>query len=97
MAKGKIRFGKQSGGQLALVIPDGVANTEVSVPESQILATKQYADDNIAQLNVFKNYIINGNRIAVQSGKAIPEQVLTAQAREVINTLEAKLTKQDVN
>ena len=26
MANGKIRFGKQSGGQLALVIPDGVAN-----------------------------------------------------------------------
>lgn len=38
MANGKIRFGKQSGGQLALVIPDGVANTEVVVPESGILA-----------------------------------------------------------
>ena len=73
MANGKIRFGKQSGGELALVIPDGVTNTEVVVPESQILATKQYADDNIAHLNVFKNYIINGNRILVQSGKAIPE------------------------
>ena len=34
MANGKIRFGKQSGGQLALVIPDGVNNTEVVVPES---------------------------------------------------------------
>ena len=33
MANGKIRFGKQSGGQLALVIPDGVTNTEVIVPE----------------------------------------------------------------
>ena len=29
MANGKIRFCKQSGVQLALVIPDGVANTEV--------------------------------------------------------------------
>ena len=50
-------------------------NTEVSVPESEreILATKQYVDDNIAQLNGFKNYIINGNRIVAQSGKAIPE------------------------
>lgn len=38
MANGKIRFGKQSGGQLALVIPDGVANTEVVFPESGILA-----------------------------------------------------------
>lgn len=46
MANGIIRFGKQSGGQLALVIPDGVANTEVIVPESGILATKQYVDDN---------------------------------------------------
>ena len=38
MAAGKIRFGKQSGGQLALVIPDGVTNTEVIFPESGILA-----------------------------------------------------------
>ena len=38
MANGKIRFGKQSGGELALVIPDGVANTEVTFPESGILA-----------------------------------------------------------
>lgn len=38
MANGKIRFGKQLGGQLALVIPDGVTNTEVIVPESGILA-----------------------------------------------------------
>ena len=44
MANGKIRFGKQSGGELALVIPDGVDNTEVVVPESGILATEDYAD-----------------------------------------------------
>ncbi len=42
MANGKIRFGKQSGGQLALVIPDGVSNTEVTFPESGELATKDY-------------------------------------------------------
>ena len=42
MANGKIRFGKQSGGQLTLVIPDGVTNTEVTFPESGELATKQY-------------------------------------------------------
>ena len=34
MANGKLTFGKQSGGQLALVIPDGVDNTEVVFPES---------------------------------------------------------------
>ena len=45
MANGKIRFGKQSGGQLALVIPDGVDNTEVVIPESGELATKQYVDN----------------------------------------------------
>lgn len=57
MANGKIRFGKQSGGQLALVIPDGVANTEVIVPESGILATEQYVNN---KYSGFKNYIING-------------------------------------
>lgn len=46
MANGKIRFGKQSGGQLALVFPDGVTNTEVIVPESGELATKEYVDIN---------------------------------------------------
>ena len=44
MANGKIRFGKQSGGQLALVIPDGVTNTEVTFPESGVLATTAYVD-----------------------------------------------------
>ena len=58
MANGKITFGKQSGGELALVIPDGVANTEVVVPESGILATEQYVD---GKYSGFKNYIINGN------------------------------------
>lgn len=58
MANGKIRFGKQSGGELALVIPDGVDNTEVIVPESGVLTTKQYVDD---KYSGFKNYIINGN------------------------------------
>lgn len=49
MANGKIRFGKQSGGELALVIPDGVDNTEVVFPESGELATKQYVDDAIGE------------------------------------------------
>ena len=45
MANGKIRFGKQSGGKLALVFPDGATNTEVTFPESGELATKKYVDD----------------------------------------------------
>ena len=47
MANGKIRFGKQSGGQLALVMPDGVTNTEVVFPESGDLVNKDYVDDAI--------------------------------------------------
>lgn len=47
MANGKIIFGKQLGGQLALVIPDGVTNTDVIVPESGILATEQYVDTRV--------------------------------------------------
>lgn len=39
MANGKIRFGKQSGGVLGLVFPDGVTNTEVVLPESGTLAS----------------------------------------------------------
>ena len=48
MANGKIRFGKQSGGQLALVIPDGVDNTEVVFPESGVIATERYVQQILA-------------------------------------------------
>lgn len=48
MANGKITLGKQSGGQLALVIPDGVSNTEVIIPESGELVNKDYADLKVA-------------------------------------------------
>lgn len=54
MANGKIRFGKQSGGELALVIPDGATNTEVTLPESGTVATT-------SNIVGFKNYIINGD------------------------------------
>lgn len=39
MANGKIRFGKQSGGQLTLVIPDGVTSTYLVLPESGTVAS----------------------------------------------------------
>lgn len=48
MANGKIRFGKQSGGELGLVFPDGVSNTEVVLPESGELVNKDYADLKVA-------------------------------------------------
>ena len=50
MANGKIRFGKQSGGELTLVIPDGVSNTEVIVPESGELTTKEYINNTAVKL-----------------------------------------------
>ena len=39
MANGRFTLGKQSGGTLGLVFPDGVSNTEVVLPESGELAT----------------------------------------------------------
>ena len=39
MANGRINFGKQSGGVLGLLFPDGATNTEVTLPESGALAT----------------------------------------------------------
>lgn len=44
MANGKMIFGKQSGGTLGLVFPDGVTDTEVTLPESGVIATEQYVD-----------------------------------------------------
>lgn len=45
MANGRINFGKQSGGTLGLVFPDGVTNTEVTLPESGTLATTAVATE----------------------------------------------------
>lgn len=39
MANGKITLGKQSGGQLALVIPDGVASSTVQLTFANVSAT----------------------------------------------------------
>ena len=39
MANGRINFGKQSGGVLGLLFPDGATNTEVILPESGTVAT----------------------------------------------------------
>ena len=70
MANGKIRFGKQSGGQLALVIPDGITNTEVIVPESGELATKQYVSSAVApKANI--TYVDSQVATAVPAGTII--------------------------
>ena len=44
MANGRFRLGKESGGTLGLVFPDGVSDTEVILPESGELATKDSPD-----------------------------------------------------
>ena len=64
MANGKIKFGKQSGGQLALIIPDGVTNTEVIVPESGILVTKQYVDEVAIGVSINKPVITSPANLA---------------------------------
>ena len=66
MANGKIVLGKQSGGTLGLVFPDGVSNTEVVLPESGELATKQYAD-----LKVALTDFIGANRSLAENGYQI--------------------------
>ena len=50
MANGRIRFGKQSGGEVALVFPDGIDNTEVVFPESGDLVNKDYVDATLVGL-----------------------------------------------
>lgn len=77
MANGKIRFGKQSGGLLSLVIPDGVDNTEVIVPESGILATKQYVDD--ANVALTTNQTIAGIK-TFSSSPIVPNPTTGTQA-----------------
>lgn len=57
MANGKITLGKQSGGTLGLVFPDGVSDTEVVLPESGELATK-FIGSFINAYTIFDNCIV---------------------------------------
>ena len=58
MANGRFTLGKQSGGTLGLVFPDGVSNTEVVLPESGELATKEYVDTGAGV-----PFVANDNRV----------------------------------
>ena len=58
MANGRFTLGKQSGGTLGLVFPDGVSNTEVVLPESGELATKEYVDTGAGVA-----FVANDNRV----------------------------------
>ena len=57
MANGKLTLGKQSGGTLGLVFPDGVSDTEVVLPESGELATK-FIGSFINAYTIFDNCIV---------------------------------------
>lgn len=73
MANGKIRFGKQSGGELAFVIPDGVDNTEVIVPESGNLVSVGTAvtDNAIARYDGTTGKLQNSGVIIDDSGNLL--------------------------
>ena len=77
MANGKIRFGKQAGGQLALVIPDGVDNTEVVFPESGDLVNKDYVDNAVVKL--VENQTIAGIK-TFMSSPIVPTPTAVNQA-----------------
>lgn len=77
MANGKIRFGKQSGGQLALIIPDGVGNTEVVFPENGDLVNKEYIDN--TTVNLTGNQTIAGVK-TFTSSPIVPSPTTDTQA-----------------
>lgn len=68
MANGKIRFGKQSGGELTLVIPDGVSNTNLVLPESGTVATQAYADGKTTLVQVQAEISTGSNLVTSPTG-----------------------------
>ena len=70
MANGKIRFGKQSGGTLGLVFPDGATNTEVVLPESGTLVSvgTTVTDNAIVRFDGTTGAVQNSSAIIDDSG-----------------------------
>ena len=73
MANGKLTLGKQSGGTLGLVFPDGVSNTEVVLPESGNLASVNTAvtDNAIARYDGTTGKLQNSGVYIDDSGRII--------------------------
>lgn len=65
MPNGQFNLGKQSGGVLSISFPDGVSNTEVVLPESGTLATKEATVDiynsHIPMSNFASYHLIDGS------------------------------------
>ena len=87
MGNGKIRFGKQAGGQLSLIIPDGATNTEVIVPESGTLATKQYVDEVAVRVAINKPVITSPANLAANYLGAVTSTYSTGNNYDGLQTL----------
>ena len=70
MANGKITLGKQSGGTLGLVFPDGISNTDVVLPESGNIASIDTAvtDNALARYDGTTGKLQNSGVIVDDSG-----------------------------
>lgn len=84
MANGKLTLGKQSGGTLGLVFPDGVSNTEVVLPESGELVNKDYVDTRDAQ-----NVKLTGNQTVdgIKTFNASPIVPIPTTDTQAVNKL----------
>lgn len=73
MANGKITLGKQSGGTLGLVFPDGVSDTEVVLPESGNIASVDttVTDNAIARYDGATGKLHNSGVIIDDSGRIV--------------------------
>lgn len=75
MANGKIKFGKQSGGTLGLVFPDGVSDTEVVLPESGTVVTT--AEVAVVQSQVDTHMSVPTSYHIYNGGVSIDNTVIT--------------------
>ena len=75
MAKAVINLQKESGGIVKISPVDGIGITEVTVPESGELVTKEYVDNNGAILQVVyaENKVVGSGSLAIPCDGTIPQ------------------------
>lgn len=79
MASGKITIGKQAGGKISLVVPNGLTNSEVLLPDGGELVTKEYVDSlkTIAMGSaIFTNSTNNINLTGVGVGVEVGDVII---------------------